>query len=93
MTTIVQKMPSRPTINVQSLSQPFEPISFKKSVMTKTADMFSTKDEMKDWVWKGSESKEISGLAQYKNEFEINEGIKLSREGLVNFIEDAIKKE
>ena len=68
-------MPSRPSIRVQSLSQPFEPYTFRKRVMTKTADLISAGDNLKDWMWKGPENKEIADLIPLKNEFEIKEGI------------------
>ena len=61
--------------------------------MTKNADLFSAGDNLKDWIWKGPESKEVAELALLKNDFEIKEGIKLSKEGLVSFIDDVMAKE
>ena len=43
--------------------------------MTKTADLISAGDNLKDWMWKGPENKEIADLIPLKNEFEIKEGI------------------
>lgn len=46
---------------------------------------------MHEWTWKGPENMEIAELVPLKNEFEIQEGIEMSKNGIVNFIEDMVK--
>lgn len=48
---------------------------------------------MMDWMWKGPEDREVDKLVPFKNEFEINEGIQMSKQGIINFVDEMMKKE
>ena len=84
---------------MQRLSRPFEPISLRKGILKNTVQSFdsfgtaNTEDVMMDWMWKGPEDREIDKLVPLKNEYEINEGIEMSKQGIVNFVDQMIKKE
>lgn len=50
-------------------------------------------DEMSAWTWRAATDREIPELVKLKNEFEISEGIQMSKDGIVNFIEEMVSKE
>ena len=56
----------------------------------KTVIDFVPKDDLHDWTWKGPENVELDELIPLKNEYEIKEGIEMSKEGIVNFIESMV---
>ena len=50
---------------------------------------------MKDFLWDGPEDsdEEIEDMAKHKTQFEIDEGIRFSKNGLIKFIEEFLEKE
>lgn len=60
---------------------------------TRTAEVEAATDDLHEWAWQGPAKMEIEELVPLKNEYEIQEGIKMSREGIVNFIEEMVQQE
>lgn len=56
-------------------------------------EILTNKDDLRDWMWQGPENTEVKQLVQMKNEFEIKEGIQMSKQGIINFVDDMIKNE
>ena len=59
----------------------------------KTVVDYVAKDDLRDWTWKGPEDLELEELVPLKNEFELKEGIEMSKDGIVNFIEKMVEQE
>ena len=57
----------------------------------KTVVDYVAKDDLREWTWKGAENQELEELVPLKNEFEISEGIEMSKDGIVNFIEKMVQ--
>lgn len=50
---------------------------------------------MKEYIWDGPEDsdEEIEDMAKLKTQYEIDEGIKFSKNGIMKYIEELLEKE